>query len=159
MKSINFRIIGVIVAVAVFVGVLILVNSFDLIIEGQYERNYNRFVQNADGLTKTFRSQVEECVDEQIDLKENCMKKINEEFAVQFGSIVKLFGYDEFIQELYQLWQADLQYWHDSKKVQLQFSNRPEILELELDRISKIRKDSVQTRLQPEFASKIESNE
>ena len=159
-RSINARIVGAICAVVVFAGVLILINSFDLIVEGQDQRNYNRFVQNVDGLTITFRQQVEECAQKKITLKDDeCLKEVEEEYRVQFGSLIKLFGYQSSIQELYQYWQADLQYWYDAKKIQLEYAHNPEIIESEINRLSEIRENAVQARLQAEFAQKVESNE
>ena len=42
--------------------------------------------------------------------------KADKEYRIQIGSLIKLFEYESHMQELYQYWQADLQFWYDTKK-------------------------------------------
>ena len=79
-------------------------------------------------------------------------------YRTQFGSLIKLFGYESHIQEIYQYWQADLEFWYEAKKIQLEYSQNPEVIELEIKRLSDIRDKAVQARLQAEFASQVESS-
>lgn len=144
----------VIFAIAVIVG-----NSVGVFIDDQSQRNYNRFVQNVDALTNTFRAPIEECAVKAIEQQdEECIKKIDEEYRIQFGSLIKLFGYDEYVQELYPYWKVDLQFWYDSKKIELENLLTPEIAELKIKQKSEIREQTVQDRLQFEFASQVEPN-
>lgn len=157
----KFKIIalGGICFVVVF-GVAVLVATYlGGVIEDQNERNYDRFVQNVNGLTNTFRAPVEECaIKAVIEQDEECMILVDEEYRMQFGSLIKLFGYEEYIQELYQYWQADLQYWYDVKKIELEDVEISDVAESEIKRISEIRDQAVQARLQPEFATLVDSN-
>ena len=159
MKSFDIGIVGGLCSLGVFIAVLIVINSFDVVIGGQDERNYNRFVQNVDGLTNTFRQQVEECAQKAVEIRNNdCIKSVDEEYRTQFGSLIKLFGYESHIQEIYQYWQADLEFWYEAKKIQLEYSQNPEVIELEIKRLSDIRDKAVQARLLAEFASQVESS-
>ena len=159
MNSFKIGIVGGLCSLGVFIAVLIVINSFDVIIGGQDERNYNRFVQNVDGLTNTFRQQTEDCAQKAVEIRNHdCIKEVDEEYRIQFGSLIKLFGYESHIQELYQYWQADLEFWYETKKTQLEYSQNPDVMELEIKRLSDIRDKSVQARLQAEFASQVESS-
>jgi hypothetical protein len=142
-------------------GVAVLVATYlGDVIGDQSERNYDRFVQNVEGLTNTFRPSVEECAIKAVkEQDEECMILVDEEYRIQFGSLIKLFGYEEHIQELYQYWQADLQYWYDVKKIELENVEIPDVAESEIKRISEIRDQAVQARLQPEFAILVDSKE
>ena len=128
------------------------------LIDSQKERNYDRFVQNADGLTNTFRGQVEECFEIAVAQNNNeCFTRVDKEYRIQFGSLIKLFGYESHMQELYEYWQADLQFWYDAKKIKTNYSN-PDFIESELEKISEIRQKAVQERLNPKFVQIEESN-
>ena len=120
MKPFKIIAIGVVCSVAVVIGVLVIFNTLDKLLDDQQERNYNRFVQNVDGLTNTFRQPVVDCAQKAVELEDyDCIVAGDEEYRIHFGSLIKLFGYEPYIQELYQYWQADLQYWYESKKIQL----------------------------------------
>ncbi len=141
----------------VFVIAILVVNSLEGVIGNQQERNYARFVQNVDGLTNTFRGSVEECAI--IDLEnqnKECLTQVDQEYRIQFGSLIKLFGYESYLQELYQYWQADLQYWYDAKKIHAEYSDE-DLVKSELEEISKIRQKAQYERLSPEFAKIVES--
>lgn len=159
MKSFKIISLGAVCFVVVFVIAILVVSSLGGVIGDQQERNHNRFVQNVDGLTNTFREPIENCAIMAVEQNDNdCIMAVDEEYRVQFGSLIKLFGYESHIQELYIYWQADLQYWYDSKKAKLEHSEDPDLLEEELKRISKTRESSVIARTQPDFASKVESS-
>ncbi len=114
-------------------------------------------MQNVDGLTNTFRGSVEECAI--IDLEnqnKECLTQVDQEYRIQFGSLIKLFGYESYLQELYQYWQADLQYWYDAKKIHAEYSDE-DLVKSELEEISKIRQKAQYERLSPEFAKIVES--
>ena len=149
------------VCFVIVLGIAMLVaSSLGDILENQQERNYNRFVSNVDGLTNTFRHQVEECAQKQVESNDDdCIKSVIAEYQVQFGTLIKLFGYEVYLEKLYRYWQADLQYWYDLKKIELQYSDNPKLLESEIKRISEIREKSVNARLQPELATRVESGQ
>lgn len=132
-------------------------NLLGELIDSQRERNYNRFVQNADGLTNTFREQIEECSFKEDPNDNECFMKADKEYRIQFGSLIKLFGYESHMQELYQYWQADLQFWYDAKKIEKIYSNS-DLLDSELEKIFEIRQKAVQERLNPKFVQVVESN-
>lgn len=160
MKSLKFIGLGVLCFVVVFAIVIIVTSSLSDIIENQQERNYNRFVSNVEGLTNTFRQPVEDCAQKEIDLQDKkCIEMVTSEYQIQFGTLIKLFGYESHIEDLYKFWHADLQFWHDSKKIQLQYSENQNLLEIELKKISEIREKAIHERLNPEFAYKVESEQ
>lgn len=147
---------GVICFVVVLVFTVV-ANPLGELIDTQKERNYKRFVQNADGLTNTFRGQVEECSKIVTKNDNECFTSVDKEYRSQFGSLIKLFGYESHMQELYQYWQADLQFWYDAKKIKTNYSN-PDFIEAELEKISEIRQKAVQERLSPKFVQIVDSN-
>ena len=157
---ISFKIIslGAICFVIVFAIAILVASSLSGVIGDQQERNYSRFVQNVDGLTNTFRVPVEECAVKEFEQNDhNCIVVVDEEYRVQFGSLIKLFGYESHIQELYLYWQADLQFWYDSKKAELEYFENPNQLDIELKKISDVREKSVIARMQSDFATSVES--
>ena len=160
MKTTKIIGIGAACFVAVFAIAIIVTNPLGVVIENQQERNYQRFVTNLDGLTNTFRQPVEDCA-QKIDKiqQKQCLEGVIEEFQIQFGTLIKLFGYEPHIEELYYLWKADLDFWFDSKNVELQYANNPQLKQSELEKLSKIRNDAVDSRLQPSFAQQVESGQ
>ncbi|NIM25265.1 MAG: hypothetical protein GTN35_02015 [Nitrososphaeria archaeon] len=159
MKTSKIIGIGAACFVVVITIAIITTNSLGGLIENQQERNYQRFVSNVDGLTNTFRQSVEACAElDQIQQKQ-CMEEVIEEFQIQFGTLIKLFGYEPHIEELYYLWKADLDFWFDSTKVQLQYSNNPEFIQSEIQRLSDIRQKAIDSRLKPSFAQQVESGQ
>ena len=158
MKKSKIIAVGCLGFVVVFVIVVILTNPLEGVIVNQEERNYERFVTNADGVTNTFRQPVEDCAQKNDQRQEEkCMDDVIGEYQIQFGSLIKLFGYESSTEQLYQYWKADLDFWFDSKKAELQYLESPELLQQELQRLSDIRDQSVQERLQLDFAQKVES--
>lgn len=117
----------------------------------QGERNYQRFVQNVDGLTETFHQPVEDCATKELENNDiECIKKLEDEYRVQFGSLIKLFGYESHIQELYQYWQADLRFWYEVKKIEIQNQGSESKL-IEINKIEEIRNNAVKARNNPSF--------
>ena len=160
MKSSKIIGLGVVCFVIVFAIAVIVVYSLSDVIESQQERNYNRFVSNVDGLTNTFRPLVEECAQKEIELQDReCIKVVTSEYQIQFGTLIKLFGYESHIKELYKFWYADLQFWYDSKKAQLLYFEDQGRLELEIKRFSEIREKAIKERLRSELASQVESGQ
>ena len=158
LKKYKIISLGVICFVVVVLMFILVANSLGELIDSQKERNYSRFVQNADGLTNTFRRQVEECSEMAIVQNDNeCFTRVDNEYRIQFGSLIKLFGYESHIQELYEYWQADLQFWYDAKKIKTNYSN-PDFIESELEKISEIRQKAVQERLNPKFVQSVDSD-
>lgn len=145
--------------VVVFALAIVVATYLGEVIGDQRERNYHRFIQNADGLTNTFRVPVEDCAIKKVKQQdEDCIKNVDEEYRIQFGSLIKIFGYEAHIQELYLYWKVDLQYWYDVKKIELKNLETPEVVELKIKQISDIRNQAVHDRLQPKFVGQIESN-
>lgn len=102
MKSFKIISLGAICFVIVFVIAILVASSLSGVIGDQQERNYSRFVQNVDGLTNTFRGPTEECAVKEFEQKDhNCIVAVDEEYRAQFSSLIKLFGYNSHIQELY----------------------------------------------------------
>ena len=117
----------------------------------QGERNYQRFVQNVDGLTETFHQQVEDCATKEVESNnKECIKKLEEGYRVQFSSLIKLFGYESHIQELYRYWQADLRFWYETKKIEIQ-NQESEYKSIEINKITEIRNNAVEARINPSF--------
>ena len=140
MKTSKIIGIGAVCFIAVFAIAIILTNSLSGLIENQQERNYQRFVTNVDGLTNTFRQPIEQCAQEETSLQEKCISTVLAEFQIQFGTLIKLFGYEPHIEELYYLWKADLDFWFDSKNVELQYSDNPQLVQSELEKLVEILK-------------------
>ena len=153
------KIIGIGAACFVVLTIAIIItNSLGGVIENQQERNYQRFVTNVDGLTNTFRQPVEVCAQEIDKIQQKqCLEGVIEEFQIQFGTLIKLFGYEPHIEELYYLWKADLDFWFDSKNVELQYSDDTEFMQSEIQRLSEIRQKAIDSRLEPSFAQRVES--
>jgi len=152
-------VIGGFCFVVVFALAIAVATYLGEIIGDQRERNYYRFVQNADGLTNTFREPVEDCAIKKVKQQdEGCIKKIDEEYRIQFGSLIKLFGYEAHIKELYPYWKIDLQYWYEAKKIELKNLETLEVVELKIKQISDIRNQAVNDRLQPKFVAQVESD-
>lgn len=147
--------LGVICFVVVVLVLLVVANPLGELIDSQKKRNYDRFVQNADGLTNTFREQVEGCSKIETKNDNECFTSVDKEYRIQFGSLIKLFGYESHMQELYQYWQADLQFWYDAKKIKENYSNQ-DFVEAELEKISEIRQKALQERLSPKFVQSID---
>lgn len=102
------------------------------------------------GLTETFHQQVEECAIREVEKQDkDCVNKLEEEYRNQFGSLIKLFGYESHVQELYQYWQADLKFWYEAKKIKIQ--NNENESENELSKILEVRNKAVKARLEPSF--------
>ena len=105
MKPIKFALIISACIVIVFSTTFIISHFLGDLLGQQRERNYQRFVQNVDGLTETFHQPVEDCATKDLENKDKeCIKKLEDEYKVQFSSLIKLFGYESHIQELYQYW-------------------------------------------------------
>ena len=140
-----------------FAIAILVENSLEGIIENQRERNYARFVKNVDGLTNTFRGPVEECAIISVEKDDDeCLNRVFEEYRNQFGSLIKLFGYESHMLELYQYWQFDLEYWYNAKKIQMQYTDT-ELIQSKLEEILRIQQKAKQERLDPDFANFIES--
>lgn len=151
--------LGAICFVIVFAIAILITISLEDIIGDQQERNYKRFVTNVDGLTNTFRQPVEECV-ANMEFENNvCIKETIAEYQIQFSTLIKLFGYENYIDELYQYWEADLRYWHEVKKLETELAENPELQNQEIQRLEKIRQDNINARLDASFAEKIESGQ
>ena len=158
MKTSKIIGIGTVCFVAAFAIAVIVTNSLGEVIENQQERNYQRFVSNMDGLTNTFREPIEGCVQKEMQFQDNvCVKGVIEEYQIQFGTLIKLFGYESNIEELYKYWLADLEFWYDSKKIEQQYFDQPDLLNSELERLSNINEEAVKARTDSEFAFRVES--
>ena len=157
MKKSKIIAIGVACIVIVF-GVAILVTSLlEDVLAGQQERNYNRFVSNVEGLTNTYRQPIEQCAQAEPSLQDRCVSGVISEFQIQFGTLIKLFGYESHIEDLYRYWKADLDFWYKLKQLEIQYSDDPELLSSEIEKITKARQELVNARLNPEFATSVES--
>ena len=157
MKFTKGVLIGIICLVTVILVVTFVTSFFEGAIVSQSERNYSRFVQNVDGLTNTFRISVEDCAIKEIEIQDReCIKMVEDDYRNQFFSLVKLFGYELYFEELYGYWQADLRYWYDLKKIQIQ-NIGTEIREDEIKKISEIRTKAVKEKFQPIFLKQLES--
>lgn len=160
MKTSKIIGIGAACFVVVITIAIITTNSLGGLIENQQERNYQRFVTNVDGLTNTFRQPVEDCA-QKIDKiqQKQCMEGVIEEYQMQFGTLIKLFGYESDIEELYYLWKADLDFWFDSKNVELQYPDDTQFVQSEMQRMSDIRQKAIDSRTEPELAKNVESRQ
>ena len=85
------KIIGIgAICFVVFAITIIATNSLGGMIESQQERNYQRFVTNVDGLTKTFRQPIEQCAQEEPSLQDQCKSSVMEEFQILVSIIVQI---------------------------------------------------------------------
>jgi len=76
--------------------------------------------------------------------------------GINFFSIVKVFGYESYFEELYEYWKADLRYWHDLKKIQIQ-NLETEVAAVEIKNVSEVRNKAVKEKFQPTFLKQLES--
>jgi hypothetical protein len=153
------KIIVLVVCIAVALGIAMIVTvSLGEVLENQQERNYNRFVTNVDGLTNTFRQPVEECVQQTEFTENDCIKKTVKEYQIQFGTLIKLFGYEQHIEELYKYWEADLRYWYEMKKLK-DFEQNSELSSQGIQSLEEYRQKNINARLDSGFAQKIESGQ
>jgi len=151
VKPTKFALIISACIVIVFLITFVISHFLGDVLGKQGERNYQRFVQNVDGLTETFHQPVEDCATKELENNDiECIKKLEDEYRVQFGSLIKLFGYESHIQELYQYWQADLRFWYEVKKIEIQNQGSESKL-IEINKIEEIRNNAVKARNNPSF--------